>query len=151
MLLTDARRATRLDEAGGLVLLVDQDRAAWDRHKVERGLAHLATAYELHEAGPFQLQAAIAAVHATATSFEATDWPLIVRLYDALLRRQPTAVVALNRAVAVSYADGAECGLRALAPLGDELSTYPYFHSAGRSCCCAQGGGATPLLRSMKP
>jgi RNA polymerase sigma-70 factor (ECF subfamily) len=130
VLLTDARRAARLDPVGGLVLLEDQDRSAWDRTRINHGLAHLAKAYDLHTAGPFQLQAAIAAVHATAPSFEATDWPLVVRLYDALVRREPTAVVALNRAVALSYADGAENGLRALAPLADELATYPYFHSA---------------------
>jgi RNA polymerase sigma-70 factor (ECF subfamily) len=130
VLLTDARRAARLDPAGGLVLLEDQDRAAWDRTRINHGLAHLAKAYDLHAAGPFQLQAAIAAAHATAPSFSATDWPLVVRLYDSLVRREPTAVVALNRAVAVSYADGAENGLRALAPLADELATYPYFHSA---------------------
>jgi RNA polymerase sigma-70 factor, ECF subfamily len=130
VLLTDARRASRLDGADGLVLLEDQDRSAWDRERIDRGLAHLAKAYEMHVGGPFQLQAAIAAVHATSPSFSGTDWPLIVRLYDALLRREPTAVVALNRAVAVSYADGAEHGLRALTPLVDELATYPYFHSA---------------------
>jgi RNA polymerase sigma-70 factor, ECF subfamily len=129
VLLTDARRATRLDADGGLVLLEDQDRSAWDRDRINHGLAHLAKAYDMHEGGPFQLQAAIAAVHATAASFDDTDWPLIVRLYDALLRREPTAVVALNRAVAISFADGAEHGLRALAPLADELSTFPYFHS----------------------
>jgi RNA polymerase sigma-70 factor, ECF subfamily len=129
VLLTDARRATRLDRAGGLVVLEDQDRSAWDRERIDHGLAHLAKAYEMHDGGPFQLQAAIAAVHATAPSFAATDWPLIVRLYDALHRREPTAVVALNRAVAVSYADGAETGLRALVPLADELASYPYFHS----------------------
>jgi RNA polymerase sigma-70 factor (ECF subfamily) len=129
VLLTDARRATRLDAEGNIVLLEDQDRSAWDRSRIDRGLAHLATGYELHDAGPFQLQAAIAAVHATATSFAATDWPLIVRLFDALVRREPTPVVALNRAVAVSYANGAENGLRVLAPLADELATYPYFHS----------------------
>jgi RNA polymerase sigma-70 factor (ECF subfamily) len=130
VLLTDARRPTRLDRAGGLVLLQDQDRSAWDGERIDHGLAHLAKAYEMHEGGPFQLQAAIAAIHATSPSFSTTDWPLIVRLYDALLRREPTAVVALNRAVAVSYADGAEHGLRVLAPLVDELATYPYFHSA---------------------
>ncbi len=130
VLLTDARRSTRLDRAGGLVLLEDQDRSAWDSERIDHGLAHLGKAYELHQGGPFQLQAAIAAVHATSPSFSRTDWPLIVRLYDALLRREPTAVVALNRAVALSYADGAEHGLRALAPLVDELATYPYFHSA---------------------
>ena len=129
VLITDARRATRIDDEGSIVLLEDQDRSAWDRDRIDRGLAHLAAGYELHEAGPFQLQAAIAAVHASAASFAATDWPLIVRLYDALLRRQPTAVVALNRAVAVSYADGADGALRALGPLADELATYSYFHS----------------------
>src|SRR5262245_25839276 len=114
ILLTDARRSTRLDAEGSLVLLEQQDRSAWDRERIDRGLRHLTAAYDLHEAGPFQLQAAIAAVHATARSFDDTDWPLIVRLYEALYRREPTPVVALNRAVALSYADGAEHGLRAL-------------------------------------
>lgn len=130
ILLTDARRSTRLDAEGSLMLLEQQNRAAWDRERIDRGLRHLAAAYDVHDAGPFQLQAAIAAVHATTPSFDDTDWPLIVRLYDALYRREPTPVVALNRAVALSYADGAEHGLRALQPLDAELSSYPYFHSA---------------------
>ncbi|MFI6539923.1 RNA polymerase sigma factor [Nonomuraea sp. NPDC050547] len=106
MLLHDARRATRVDEAGVLVTLERQDRSLWDRSKITEGLRLLPGT-----PGPYQLQAAIAARHATAPSVEATDWPEIVRLYDDLLELVPAPVVRLNRAVAVAMADGPEAGL----------------------------------------
>ncbi|MFD9948246.1 RNA polymerase sigma factor [Nonomuraea sp. NPDC059023] len=106
MLLHDARRPARVDEAGVLVPLEHQDRSRWDRAKITEGVRLLPGT-----PGPYQLQAAIAACHATAPSVEATDWPEIVRLYDDLLELVPAPVVRLNRAVAVAMADGPEAGL----------------------------------------
>lgn len=135
MLLIDARRSTRVN-GGAAVLLADQDRSRWDSHTIARGLAELARAHALRSAGMFQFQAAVAALHATAPSFEATDWAAIVRLYDVMLRRQPLALIALNRAIAVGQLDGPRHGLAALdaIPLADDLDgdlgDYVYFHSA---------------------
>ena len=89
LLLTDARRPSRLDDHGRPILLADQDRALWDQPMIARGLAELARAHSFHRGGPFQFQAAIAALHATAPTFDATDWPGVLRLYDVLLQRQP--------------------------------------------------------------
>ncbi len=136
LLLTDARRDTRADADGHPVLLAEQDRSRWDQEKIARGLAMLAEAHAGRAIGSYQLQAAIAALHVTAPSFERTDWPSIVRLYDAILARTPSAVVALNRAVAVSHADGPAVGLAAIdaIPSADDLdgdlADYPYFYSS---------------------
>jgi RNA polymerase sigma-70 factor (ECF subfamily) len=135
LLLTDARRSSRLDAHGSPVLLADQDRTQWDRPMIARGLAELARAHSFHRSGPFQLRAAIAALHATAPTFETTDWPAILRLYDALLQRQPSALVALNRAVAVDQVHGPSAALAALEaiPQADDLTGdvdgYVYFHT----------------------
>lgn len=132
--LTDARRHARVDTTGDatghLVLLADQDRSKWDRSRIEHGKAHLAAAYELHSLGPYQLEAAIAAVHATTPTFDDTDWRLVVQLYDALVAHAPSPVVELNRAVAISYRDGPAAGLAALEPLAPKLTTYLYYHAA---------------------
>ncbi len=136
MLLTDARRATRVDADGVPVLLADQVRSMWDDGKTQRGLALLAEAHAHGLIGVYQLQAAIAALHTTAPTFGDTDWPGIVKLYDVMLRRTPSAVVALNRAVAVSHADGPAVGLAAIDAiasaddLDSDLANYPYFHSS---------------------
>jgi RNA polymerase sigma-70 factor (ECF subfamily) len=114
MELQASRAAARVDAAGDLVLLADQDRERWDRARIAGGLGHLERAGSLDGAGPYQLQAAIAACHARAASWEATDWARIVELYDALLAVAPSPVVALNRAVAIGLARGAEAGLGAL-------------------------------------
>ena len=106
MLLHDARRATRVGADGELVTLDRQDRTRWDGVTITEGLQLLSP-----EPGPYQLQAAIAACHAVAPSVETTDWPRIVELYDDLLVRAPSPVVRLNRAVAVSMADGPAAGL----------------------------------------
>jgi RNA polymerase sigma-70 factor, ECF subfamily len=111
MLLHDARRGARLDAAGEIVLLEDQDRARWDRARIGEGLALLDEALRAGPAGPYALQAAIAAVHAEAERAEDTDWRRIARLYELLARAQPTPVVELNRAVAVAMADGPAAGL----------------------------------------
>ena len=114
LLLTDARRAARTDAAGEPVLLPDQDRTLWDRSQIQVGLAELGRAGRHHQAGPYFLQAAIAAEHAGAERPEDTNWPRIVRLYDALVRLTPSPVAQLNRLVAVSMAAGpADCLPRA--------------------------------------
>ncbi len=132
IVLIDARRATRVDVDGVPVLLADQDRSRWNREKIALGLAALAAAHAERNAGPYQFQAAIAAIHATAPSFEQTDWSAVVRLYDVMLARRPSAVLALNRAVAIGERDGPEAGLAALDAIecSGELDRYPYFHSA---------------------
>jgi RNA polymerase sigma-70 factor (ECF subfamily) len=114
MELQTSRAAARTDADGNLVLLADQDRAAWDRARIARGLAFLERAGPLYRAGPYQLEAAIAACHARAASWEATDWPQIVTHYEALAEIAPSPVVALNRAVAIGLAEGPADGLAAL-------------------------------------
>jgi RNA polymerase sigma-70 factor (ECF subfamily) len=130
-LLTDARRATRTDDEGRLLLLEHQDRSRWDRGQVEEGLA-LVRACLTPAPGRFALQAAIAAVHADAPSFGDTDWREVAALYGLLHRLWPSPVVALNRAVAIGYADGPAAGLAALEPLLSEpaLAGYGYLPAA---------------------
>jgi RNA polymerase sigma-70 factor, ECF subfamily len=111
MLLHHARRAARLDDAGDLVTLAGQDRARWDTSAIDEGLALLDTALAHDSAGPYQLQAAIAACHATAPRAADTDWTRIARLYGRLAELVPSPVVELNRAVAVGMADGPAAGL----------------------------------------
>jgi RNA polymerase sigma-70 factor, ECF subfamily len=123
MLLHDARRAARLDRAGDLVILSEQDRGRWDRTMIDEGLAELRTALEAGRAGPYQVQAAIAACHASAPTAAATDWARVARLYGHLERLAPTPVVALNRAVAVAMAEGPEAGLALVDAL--DLPDYP--------------------------
>jgi RNA polymerase sigma-70 factor, ECF subfamily len=117
MLLHDARRAGRVDDAGNLVPLEEQDRARWDQQTIHEGVELLDAAIRRGRPGPYQLQAAIAACHASAPDAETTDWSQIAELYGELVRMTPTPVVALNRAVAVAMADGPEAGLA----LVDEL------------------------------
>jgi RNA polymerase sigma-70 factor (ECF subfamily) len=118
MLLHDARRAARTDAAGELVTLADQDRSLWDRAQIAEGAQLCERALRRRRAGPFQLQAAIAACHATAPVAADTDWPQIVGLYASLARIAPSAIVDLNRAVAVGMADGPEAAL----PLVDAVA-----------------------------
>ena len=132
MLLHDARRPARTTPGGALVLLADQDRTLWERDKIGEGVALLERALRCGRPGPYQIQAAIAALHAEAAEAEATDWPQIAALYDELQRRQPTPVVALNRAVAVAMAYGPLRGLALLDELGEQgaLDRYHLFHAA---------------------
>jgi len=111
MLLHDARRAARLDDAGDLILLEDQDRGSWDADRVAEGTRLLDTALRRGRPGPYQVQAAIAACHATAASAGETDWAQIALLYGRLVMMIPSPVVELNRAVAVAMADGPAAGL----------------------------------------
>ncbi len=131
LLLTDSRRATRMDADGHLVLLADQDRGRWDRAAITEGCALAKEALSARP-GRFPLEAAIAAVHAEAPTWETTDWLQIVGLYDALLVRWPSPVVALNRAVAVGFAAGPEEGLAELDKLGalEQLAGYAYLPAA---------------------
>ena len=117
MLFQDARRATRVDDAGDLVLLTDQDRSRWDRSEIEEGTRILDAALRRGRPGPYQVQAAIAACHATAADPADTDWAEIAALYGELARLMPSPVVELNRAVAVAMADGPAAGLELVAAL----------------------------------
>jgi RNA polymerase sigma-70 factor (ECF subfamily) len=132
ILLTDARRPARVDAEGRLVLLADQDRGSWDRAAIGEGIALVRRALGRRPPGRYALMAAIAAVHAEAPSFEATDWAEIVGLYDLLIEIWPSPVVALNRAVAVGFACGAAAGLAALDQLATDpiLAGYSYLASS---------------------
>ncbi len=132
MLLHESRRAARMTPEGNLVLLPDQDRSLWDRALITEGSALVDVAFRHGQPGPYVLQAAIAALHATAPTAAETDWTEIAALYDLLLQHTPTPVVALNRAVAVAERDGAEAGLTLVdALLADgRLEDYPLAHSA---------------------
>ncbi|BDE06092.1 hypothetical protein WPS_13680 [Vulcanimicrobium alpinum] len=131
MLLHHARTPARIDGAG-IVALDAQDRGRWDRTRIDEGLAILDAAFARRAPGPYQVQAAIVALHARAPSFEATDWPQIARLYGVLGAMAPSPVVELNRAVAIAMADGPASGLALLRPLlGDAaLAGYAPLHAA---------------------
>jgi len=127
MLLHDSRRDARVAPDGGIVLLEQQDRTLWNRAEIDEGLRVLDRALALRRPGPYQLQAAIAALHAQAAQPEDTDWAQIALLYDRLAAIRPSPVVELNRAVAVALAEGAERGLELLD--GVELEGYHLLHS----------------------
>ncbi|MCU1690953.1 MAG: putative polymerase ECF-subfamily sigma factor [Frankiales bacterium] len=132
VLLHDARRATRTDDAGRLVLLEQQDRSRWDREMIDEGLSLVHRALTAGPPGRYALQGAIAAVHAGAASWQDTDWREIAALYGLLEQRWPSPVVALNRAVAVGLAEGPRAGLDLLDLLGraPALAAYPYLPAA---------------------
>jgi RNA polymerase sigma-70 factor (ECF subfamily) len=127
MLLIDARRAARLDAGGGLVLLPDQDRTLWNRALIDEGQSLVRWCLARNQPGPYQIQAAINAVHSDALHGGRVDWQQILALYDQLLRLQPTPVVALNRAVAVAEVDGPAAALTLLTTL--DLSAFHLFHA----------------------
>jgi RNA polymerase sigma factor (sigma-70 family) len=129
MKLNVARAKARFDESGEMVLLPDQDRSLWDRPGIAEGVDLLQQAAALRAPGPYQLQAAIAAVHAESGSWEETDWPQIVALYDALLRITDTPIVRLNRAVALRHVRGADVALGEVNDLALALSGYHLFHA----------------------
>lgn len=132
ILLTDARREARVDAQGRLVLLPDQDRSRWDRHAISEGISLVREALRRRPPGRYALMAAIAAVHSEAPRWAATDWAELVGLYDLLVATWPSPVVALNRAVAIGFAQGPAAGLAALDALADEpqLSAYGYLAAA---------------------
>jgi RNA polymerase sigma-70 factor, ECF subfamily len=129
MLLHHARRAGRVDASGALVALEDQDRTRWDTEMIAEGQAHLDRALRRERPGPYQVQAAIAACHATAASATDTDWREIALLYAELVRMTGSPVVELNRAVAVAMADGPAAGLALVDALADRLDGYQYLHA----------------------
>ncbi|MFL6121852.1 RNA polymerase sigma factor [Actinophytocola sp.] len=124
MLFHEARRAARVDDRGDLVTLADQDRTRWDRAMVDEGVAVLDAAFDRARPGPYQLQAAIAGCHATATSAADTDWRRIADLYGLVARLSPSPVVELNRAVAVAEVEGPAAGLALVEALRDDLAGY---------------------------
>jgi len=130
MLLHEARRASRTDVSGGLILLEDQDRSLWNREQIDEASRLIDDAMASRRIGPFVLQAAIAATHAHAPSAAETDWPQIVALYDVLGRVAGSPVVSLNRAVALGMRDGPEAGLAAIDAVMGELSRYHLAHAA---------------------
>jgi RNA polymerase sigma-70 factor (ECF subfamily) len=127
MLLVDARRPARTTPAGDVVLLADQDRARWDREMIAEGQELVRRCLRRNQPGPYQLQAAINAVHSDAPTAGATDWTQILRLYDQLLATTPTPVVALNRAVAVAEVEGPRAALELVDAL--DLDGYHAFHA----------------------
>ncbi|HLU09825.1 MAG TPA: RNA polymerase sigma factor [Oceanobacillus sp.] len=130
MLLHDSRRETRVNAAGELVLLDEQDRSRWDRAKIEEGIAILDEALALHDPGPYQVQAAISALHAEAPTAEETDWRQIAALYGTLAVMSPSVVVEVNRAVAVAMALDVQTGLQMLLRLEDEADDFYPYHAA---------------------
>jgi RNA polymerase sigma-70 factor (ECF subfamily) len=132
MLLTHSHAAARQDASGVPVLLADQNRAAWNPQMISEGTNILDAAVARRSPGPYQLQAAIAALHAAAPTFEQTDWPQIAALYGELARRSPSPVIEVNRAVAVGMADGPMAGLALLAAVleGGDLEGYGPLHAA---------------------
>ena len=139
LLLHDARRAARATAAGELVVLEEQDRSLWNRAAIVEGCALAEAALSQRGFGAYALQAAIAAVHGEAPTAAATDWPQIVGLYDALLRVEPSPVIALNRAVAVAMRDGPEAGLALVEPLLPALAGYHAAPAAAADLCRRAG------------
>jgi RNA polymerase sigma-70 factor (ECF subfamily) len=156
LLLTDARRAARTDGDGGVVTLDRQDRALWDAAKIAEGRRVLDAALARRRPGPYQIQAAISALHCEAARAGDTDWRQIVALYDALLVHEPSGVVALNRAVAVSMLPAPEGGpsaaLALLDPLADDaaLGGYGQFHVARADLLRRLGRGAESALAERR-
>jgi RNA polymerase sigma-70 factor, ECF subfamily len=137
-----ARAATRTDERGELLLLSEQDRSRWDRAAIKEGLVALLRARRLGGGESYLLQAEIAACHATAPTWEATDWARILRAYDELLRVAPSPVVAMNRTVAVCMKEGPAAALAVLAPLEAQLASYHLFYALRADFRTRQGEDA---------
>lgn len=132
MLLHDSRRDTRVSAAGELIPLDEQDRSSWHRDQIDEGCRLVQSALRRRSVGPYQLQAAIAAVHAEASTAAETDWKQIAALYEELARLQPSATVELNRVVAIAMGEGIDQGLDQLEKLGSSgsLDSYYLFHAA---------------------
>jgi RNA polymerase sigma-70 factor, ECF subfamily len=151
MLLHESRRAARTSPSGELILLDDQDRSLWNREQIAEGMQLVERALKVRRAGPYAIQAAIAAVHAGAASAAATDWNEIVGLYDALLQAAPSPVIELNRAVALAMRDGPAAGLAAVDRIlarGDLLD-YRLAHAA-RADLCRRLGRASEARASYE-
>ncbi len=130
MLLHDSRRDTRLDTAGDIVLLHEQDRGRWDQAEIQEGIRILDEAIALSDPGPYQVQAAISALHAQASTPAETDWDQIAALYDTLTVMKPSMVVEVNRAVAIAMARGPQVGLQLLLQLEGQADDYYPYHAA---------------------
>ena len=155
LLLTDARRPARTDDHGRPVSLEDQDRGRWDRAAIAEGTALVDRALRLGSPGPFQVQAAIAALHAEAPHADATDWPQIAALYGELSRMDPSPVVTINRAAALTMADGPHVGLALLATLDvdDRLDRYQPLHATRAELLARAGdteGAAAAYRRAIE-
>ncbi|HET7097770.1 MAG TPA: DUF6596 domain-containing protein, partial [Casimicrobiaceae bacterium] len=137
MLLHESRRTARATPSGELILLADQDRSLWNREQIREGSALVTRALASRQAGPYALQAAIAAVHAEAATAAATDWDEVVGLYGALLAADPSPVIELNRAVAVAMRDGPAAGLAIVEAILDrgDLGDYHLAHAARADLC----------------
>ena len=144
MLLAESRRAARTAPHGEIVLLAEQDRTLWDRDLIAEGQAIVRECLRRNEPGPYQIQAAINAVHSDAPSAAATDWRQILRLYDQLLSLVPSAVVALNRAVAMAEVEGADAGLALVDGL--DLDGYYLFHAIRADLLRRLGRNAEAML-----
>jgi RNA polymerase sigma-70 factor (ECF subfamily) len=125
-----ARADARFTDTGDLVRLADQDRALWDHDAIGEAVTLIERAAAMRRVGPYQVEAAIAACHAEAPSFESTDWMQVVALYDLLLDMEPSPVVRLNRALAIWRVAGAQAALRELDQLAAELDGYHIYHAA---------------------
>ena len=136
-----ARSQARFDETGGIVRLRDQDRGRWDAAAIARAIRLLRRAASVGRPGPYQIQAAILAVHAEAPCWEATDWPQIVALYDLLLRHEDTPVVRLNRLIAVAATEGPQAALAQAEPLRGALDGYHLYHATRAELLRALGRG----------
>jgi RNA polymerase sigma-70 factor (ECF subfamily) len=130
MLLHDSRRESRLSSTGELVLLEEQDRTRWDFSKIQEGISILDEAIALHDPGPYQVQAAISALHTQAPTAAETDWDQIALLYDTLAKMIPSMVVEVNHAVAVAMAQGPQQGLQMLLRLENEADHFYPYHAA---------------------
>ncbi|OJF93288.1 RNA polymerase sigma factor [Pararhizobium antarcticum] len=139
MLIQHARTPARFDVDGGAVLLEYQDRSLWNRPMIHEGLSLIDKAMRHRRPGPYQIQAAIAALHARAERPEDTDWQQIERLYGSLERLQPSPVISLNRSVALSKTKGPAAALELIEPLSDRLSGYFHFHGVRGSYLLALG------------
>jgi RNA polymerase sigma-70 factor (ECF subfamily) len=143
LLLTDARRAARVDSSGDLVLLADQDRGLWDAAMIDEGEALLLAALREGRPGPYQLHAAIAACHSTSRDAAQTNWREIAALYGELIRHEPTPVVEANRAIAVAMSEGPAAGLVILDAVGHnpQLGRWPQLHIARADLLSRLGRG----------
>jgi RNA polymerase sigma-70 factor (ECF subfamily) len=150
MLLHDARREARLDHAGDIVVLEEQDRSRWDQRQIAEALPLVDEAFRVGP-GPFAVQAAIAALHCQAARFEDTDWPQIVRLYSLLERLQPSPIVSLNRAVAVAMVRGPQAGLALIDAIvaDNDLDSYHLMHAA-RADLLRRMGSAEDAAKSYE-
>ncbi|MDP1642181.1 MAG: RNA polymerase sigma factor [Phenylobacterium sp.] len=139
MLLQHARAQARFDAHGAIILMEDQDRSRWNGRMIAEGLALIDKAVRHRQPGAYQIQAAIAALHARSPRSTDTDWPQIAGLYQALEHHMPSPVVTLNRAVAVSKTEGAQAALALIEPLGERLSAYFHFHGVRGAMLLEEG------------